>query len=76
MPEPIPPSDPDWNSWATLSNDVSTALKELPTAHLFSRRRAVAQVLWEMGYRPTTEQVSAEVGRQAERTRAAFEGSA
>lgn len=51
------PADDDWNSWATLSNDVSAALRQLPTRPLFSQRRAVAQELWHLGYRPTDEQV-------------------
>lgn len=58
MAEPVHPADEDWSAWATLANHVTEALHELPEHVLFSRRRAVAEVLWRKGYRPTTEQIA------------------
>lgn len=66
MISPVTPQDPEWNVWVTLSNDVSGALRRaMPERRLlFSKRNAIAQELWEAGYRPTEEQVQAEVKRQ------------
>lgn len=53
----------DWNAWATLANNVSEALNVLGERPRFSERQAVAKELWRMGYRPTVEQIEAEVAR-------------
>lgn len=55
----------DYNAWVTLANDVSTALRENMDHHvLFSQREAIAEQLWEDGYRPSREQIEAEIERQ------------
>lgn len=62
---PVHPSDAEWSAWATLANDVSDALRELPERVLFSRRNAVARAMWDAGYRPTDGQITAVRERQA-----------
>lgn len=44
------PGDPDWNDWARLFQDLSSA----PGIHglLFSKRHGIVQHLWSLGYRP------------------------
>lgn len=67
-------SDKDWNAWATLANHVSEAvlegLRDLgPMCRpMLSERSQIAQILWDMGYRPTPEQIAAEQQRQQERS--------
>lgn len=59
---PVKPSDgrDAWDEWAVFSNNVSAAMRELHARPLFSERNAVARALWDMGYRPTAEQVESE----------------
>lgn len=61
---PPTPSDLGWSAWATLANNVSEALAVLPERPPFSERNAVADALWRMGYRPSEEQIAAEIERQ------------
>lgn len=65
------PMTADYNAWVTLTNDVSRAtrsgVRQDRVPLLFSERREIARLLWEMGYRPTPEQIAAEIERQEER---------
>lgn len=63
------PMTADYNAWVTLANHVSRAMRSgakqcRGRGPLFSERQATARLLWEMGYRPTPEQIAAEIERQ------------
>jgi hypothetical protein len=58
---PVSPGDPDWNAWATLASDVTTALKVVRDdgyRPFLSSRVKVARALWDLGYRPSQEQIN------------------
>lgn len=65
-----PPSDADWSAWATLANDVTRALGNEGIRALFSKRSRIAEALWDLGYRPTPEQIAAVIERQREQVAA------
>jgi hypothetical protein len=54
------PTDDAWSEWATFANHVSDAVRGVDLCHplLFSQRTAIADYLWDLGYRPTKGQIA------------------